>query len=106
MSYFDPKIYCKQNLNEQDRKEFDWWYEFIMSAVDSFVANQGIREFEMPDFLRNILADIEDEIIDELKDSIANKFNNLIVGTIDNYPEDTYIKEIEEPELYGDELEE
>ena len=34
MTYFDPKIYCKQNLLDADRRELEFWHDEILGMIE------------------------------------------------------------------------
>lgn len=100
MSYFDPKIYCKQNLKEEHRRELDYYWEFVKQGVE-----YAVSEFtDMYDSGSGILDKLVKEIADTLKDEILTEFGNRfqyeVVGYIDDYDEDVEVEEYDEPENY------
>lgn len=99
MSYFDPKIYCKQNLKEADRKELEYWHcEFdsvICNAELDFTLdkNVGIPAIDA------IINDIVKEYGEYLREKLGYTLQNNLVGCIENYGEDV-VSEVEDPETF------
>ena len=95
MSYFDPKIYCKQNLKEEDRKELDYWRDVFLNVIEN-------AKFEAASLENGILGQMKNEIIadfcEEVKDSLGSALQDNVVGIIDAYEED--VEEVENPETY------
>lgn len=85
MSYFDPEIYCKENLSEEDRKALDFFHsEFnsiVCTALD--VYDDYIRF--LPESLKTMTTDIINDFIDILNESINAEFDQLIVDCIERY---------------------
>lgn len=93
MTYFDPHIYCKQNLKDKDREELEYWQTVFENVIES-------ASFEIGD--ESILAQIRKEIIDdfckELKKELSYAMQDNLVGCIDGYEDE--VKEVEEPETF------
>lgn len=99
MTWFNPKIYCKQNLNDEDREEFEFWNNLIMETIDSESADPIETGSETLDKVRSeIIADF----CETLKIAFSAKLNELTALKIENY--DCDVEEVDEPETfsYGD----
>lgn len=98
MSYFDPKIYCKQNLKEADRKELEYWNQIfnnvIYNAEFDFTLETNI---EIP-AINNIINDTIKAYGEMLKDKLGQLMQDNLVGIIDGYEED--VEEVENPETF------
>ena len=104
MSYFNPKIFNKNNLKAEDRTELDFWdgevKNLILNAQDEYeLANCD----DVP-----MLVELKKQIVSEfcslLRTQWGYTLQENVVGIIDNYEED--IEEVENPETYyyeGDE---
>ena len=104
MTYFNPKIYCKQNLKESDRKELEYWKQsfddVIYNAEFNFTldTNIGIPAIDA------IINDTIKAYGEVLKDKLGQMMQDNLIGIIDGYEED--VNEVEEPELFLYEREE
>lgn len=97
MTYFNPKIYNKQNLKDEDRKDIDFYKELFDSVI-----SKAEFEAEMPSDIE-IFDNIRNEIIDtfarDLRVNLGYALQDLVVGIIDGY-EDEDIKEVDNPDTY------
>lgn len=95
MSYFNPKIYNKQNLKEADKKELDYYEGMFHTTLDN------VREDYSGD-IPNGLADVVDGIIGDFVGRCKEWFGYCLqdetVGIIDGYEEEA--EEIEDFETY------
>lgn len=109
MSYYNPKIYCKQNLKDDDRNELEYWNDVFMNIIESeqteyYINNDG-----------SILDKIQSEIItnfcEHLKIQLGYVMQDNLIARMDNYycnedeDEDSEdLKEVEDYEtfLYDD----
>jgi len=101
MTYFDPKIYCKQNLKEADRAEMERYQEFFHVVLD-YTCDRFQEDFCTDDSL--VLSQIKTEIVDTFveltKDSLGRSLDEHMVGLIDSYGDDVEVKEYEKPEFF------
>lgn len=104
MTYFDPRIFNKENLKEKDLLELQYYYDTVMNCIENALWDSKLLASRggIPS-ISKMANEIVDKFVKELKFDIAMAFNDNIVAIIDNYDE-----EIEEREVYtqfGDELE-
>lgn len=97
MSYFDSKIYNKQNLKTQDRRELDYWEQAFLSAMEN---SADEMQFNMPAI--PVLADIVNQTVEAfckaLKENIGYTLQETAVGMIEGYEGE--VGEVENPETY------
>jgi hypothetical protein len=97
MSYFDTKIYNKQNLKTQDRRELDYWEQAFLSAMEN---SADEMQFNMPAI--PVLADIVNQTVaafcESLKEKIGYTLQETAVGMIEGYEGE--VDEVEDPETY------
>ena len=97
MSYFDPKIYNKQNLKTQDRQELDYWERVFLNDIE--YAAEDIQ-LDMPAI--PVLADIVNQTVaafcESLKEKIGYTLQEAAVGMIEDYEGE--VDEVENPETY------
>lgn len=99
MSYFDPKIYNKQNLHEKDRAELSYWAEAFNNVIGNSV-DQFLSEFKdvgLP-FLEKAATEITEAFSEILRENIGYALQDTCVGMIEAYDEE--IKEVEIPDTY------
>jgi hypothetical protein len=99
MTNFDPKIYCKQNLSEEDREEFEFWNNFFIEAIDAESIFLGDTFSGTIDRIRK---EIVDDFCETLKVALGARMQELLVLKIENYDRD--VKPVDDPETfyYGD----
>lgn len=99
MTFFDPQIYCKQNLKEEDRKKLEFAETIAKDALEHAI---GSVEDDYVAGLSETLDKIELEIIksfaEEVKEQLGSILQEYVVGVIDNYEEE--IEPVEDPETY------
>lgn len=95
MTYFNPKIFCKQNLKEKDKKEIDFWAEQIENLIDFTMAAETEED---PTKLDEIKNDIIEQFCQELKVQLGYSLQDVVVNMINSYEEP--VEEVEEPDTY------
>lgn len=99
MTYFNPKIYCKQNLKEKDLKEMEYWKEEFEIALD--MAYDKYNEVHCTAdsmILDEIKIQLVDSFIEIVKECLGNRLQNALVSCIEGYEED--VEEVEFPETF------
>lgn len=107
MTYFNPKIFNKQNLKEKDRKELECWNNEVMFHIDSVRSDfEEMNSFYGFEAMKPLVSEIVNSFCDELKERWGYSMQEHLVSCIENYDED--VQEIETPEtfLYNKEEEE
>ena len=98
MTYFNPRIYNKQNLKEKDRKELEYWKEVFDSVIENakerFVSST-ITDIQTIDTL---LTEVAEEFCEYVRADLGYQLQDNVVSIIDNYEGD--IEEVEEPETF------
>ena len=100
MSYFDPHIFCIENLKEEDKQELTTWCLEMIGVVES--ANADFEGDEISNTLSKIKSEIIDNFCNEMYERIACKFQTILVSIIDKYPEDEELKDIKTPTTFYD----
>lgn len=99
MTYFNPKIYNKQNLRNADRKELDFWNDtfknVIESGCDDFVSE--VLNAPIP-FVEEVVKQIIDGIRCELHTALGYAMQQVVVACIEAYK--SPVEEVENPETY------
>lgn len=98
MSYYNPKVYNKQNLKEADRKELDYYYEKIFACIDNVVEDH--YEYSNIEELKKVEQNVIHKFCEELKDYIGYDWQEDVVSIIDEYEDEYEIQEVENPETY------
>ena len=99
MTYYNSKIYNKQNLKEKDLHELEYWNSVFTNVIET--TDLGI---ECPsDTLNSIIVEFQKDFVKELKTSLALTMQEHVISYIENYDED--VEEIEEYETFLDEEE-
>lgn len=96
MSYFDPKIYCKQNLKEADLKELEYWKEGFLSVIEDTLDDVGFG-IEYSDTLKKIVDEIRADFCEQLKVNLGYFMQDNLISTIEGYEEDEAVNEVESP---------
>lgn len=103
MSYFDKRIYCKQNLKEQDRNEMEFYVELFEEAIEN-----ALDESEMETIhagtIGKIVEEVRADFAGRLREELGLAMQELAVSTIDSYEEDA--EPVEDPETFFYEPEE
>ena len=103
MSYFDLKIYNKQNLMEKDRKALDFWNDFflgIISNAEDFMETETGTGIESID---KIIADTTHSVCEKMKVLLGTSLQEVVVSIIDEYEDGVPRQENFETYLYGEE---
>ena len=96
MTYFNPEIYCKQNLEDADRRELEFWHSEIMGMIES----------AKPDRFDNSISETFDKIRDEiienyaegLKYVVSMALQDMMISVIESYGYD--VEPVENPETF------
>lgn len=101
MSYFNPKIYNKQNLREDDLSELSYWETVFRNLIDNTQMQERVSTGSQT------MDNIKDEVIagfcEELKVALGYELQQNAVAIIDNYGEDVPEREDFETFIYGEE---
>lgn len=96
MSCFNPKIYNKQNLKEDDLSELSYWETVFKNLIENTQMQERLSTGS------RTLDNVKDEIIagfcEELKVALGEELQQNAVAIIDNYGED--VPEREEFETF------
>ena len=104
MTYFNPKIFCKQNLKESDRKELEYWKQTFDNVINNAEFDFTLdTDIEIP-AINAIISDTVKAYGEVLKDKLGQMMQDNLVGIIDGYEDDVH--EVEEPETFMYEPEE
>ena len=92
MSFFNPRIYNKQNLKNEDRKELEYWHDvfsnMIENARDSYI-DTGSKTLD------NVVQEIIDSFCEDLKSCLGVTMQENVVSIIDGYGEEHETPELE-----------
>lgn len=94
MSYYNPKIFNKQNLKAEDRTELDYWDGVFKNVV---LNTKEDYDDDIP-AITELKKQIIDDFCEKLKTNWGYELQENVVSIIDNYEED--IEEVENPETY------
>lgn len=97
--YYDNTIYNRENLKEKDRKELDFWFEFMLSVIDGVMADDEPLGLETLDKLIN---EIEENTAKLIKENLKSNMQEYLVAIIDTYDE---VEKREEYTTYYDDVE-
>lgn len=104
MSYFNPKIFCKQNLKESDRKELEYWNQAFDNVINNAEFDFTLdTDIEIP-AINAIISDTVKAYGEVLRDKLGQMMQDNLIGIIDGYEDDVH--EVEEPETFVYEPEE
>ena len=96
MTYFNPKIYCKENLSESDKKDLDFYEQIFINVIENAKFEAEIpSEIEAFD---NIRTEIIENFCRDLRVRLGFDLQELVVGIIDGYDHD--VDEVENPTTY------
>jgi len=94
VSYFNPKIYNRENLKKDDVFMLDSWQELINNTIDNAVNNQEIEgDLGLGDTLNNIKNEIIKNFCESLKTDFGYRLQDVVVSLIDGYGEDVEERE-------------
>lgn len=97
MSYFDPKIYNKQNLNDKDKDELEYWQGIINDVIKS-CRDDTLSDGTGSDTLDKIITEIVDTFCDNLRADFGFALQEMVVSIIDNYEHE--VEPQDNPETY------
>ena len=104
MTYFNPKIFCKQNLKESDRKELEYWNQAFDNVINNAEFDFTLdTDIEIP-AINAIISDTVKAYGEVLRDKLGQMMQDNLIGIIDGYEDDVH--EVEEPETFMYEREE
>lgn len=98
MSYYNPKIFNKQNLKAEDRQELDFWNGEFLNCVEFSKDEYELRNCDDIPLIEELKKQIIDDFCVFLKTQWGYTLQENVVSIIDNYEED--VEEIENPETY------
>lgn len=101
MTYFNPKVYNRENLKEKDKHELDFYFRMVMNAIYNAEFDSKVT-YELSPTLKKIKGELIEEFAKEVKEQIAITWDEIVVTMIDEYEED--VEEREEYTQYEDKL--
>ena len=87
MSYFNPKVYNRENLTDADRRELDYWHDVFMSTVDGAL-DSYVENDEDCEALHELKKSIVEHFCEELKLDFGCTIQENAVSVIDGYEHD------------------
>ena len=97
MTYFNPKIFNKNNLKEKDRKELEYYDSLAKNCIDA-----TLEDIKLEHLYNKILDKIYVEVAQEIRDSFLEHWGYTmqaqIVGILDS--DDYSDEDIKEYEKY------
>lgn len=98
MSYYNPKIFNKQNLKAEDRTELDYWDGVVKNLILNAQANYELDNSDDVPALAELKKQIVADFCELLKTDWGYELQENVVSIVDNYEED--VEEVENPETY------
>lgn len=98
MSYFDPKIYNKQNLKEEDRKELDFYEGLLETSINCVLEDEVDDEVNEAGILAQIKKEIYEECCNNIKELFGMQLQMAAINIIDDYENE--VEAVENPETY------
>lgn len=100
MSFFNNKIYCKQNLKPEDRERLEAGEKLVESIIEkaSYDYETDVEDDEEIDAFAKIKKEVVESFVEYLKYWTASVLQDELIGLIDNYEED--VEEVEDPEFF------
>lgn len=86
MSYYNPKIYNKENLRDEDRIRLEGWYDIFETVVEN--EKDDFDESTGSETLDKIRQEIIDDFAKKVMNSLGMYFQDMLIGIIDGYSED------------------
>jgi len=102
MSYFNPKIYNKQNLKEDDLSELEYWNKVFTTLIDN--QKEGFFHSGSPTFDK-MRQEFLNEFCEQMKTALGYEMQNNVVAIIDEYEETVPEREEYETFLYYSDVE-
>ena len=99
MTYFDPHIYCKQNLKDEHKRETEFWKDEFLVVLDN--AYDMYRETYCKGdslTLDDIKFQIVDSYIELAKTCLGDALQDVVVSLIEGYEGD--VEKVEKPETF------
>lgn len=87
MSYFNPKVYNRENLTDADRRELDYWHDVFMSTIDGALCSY-VENDEDCEALYELKKSIVEHFCEELKLDFGCAMQEHAVSVIDDYEHD------------------
>ncbi len=97
MTYFNPKIYNRNNLEEKDRKALDYIKNFLDNVIED-TKEQYKNKADTETVLGKIQMEIVENFCEMLKVDMGFQLQEEIVYFIDGYEKD--VEEVENPDTY------
>lgn len=98
MTYFNPKIFNKNNLKAEDRTELDFWNGEVQNLIDNAQEEYELENCDDVPLIAELKKLIVTEFCSLLKTQWGYTLQENVVGIIDHYEDD--IEEVENPETY------
>lgn len=98
MTYFNPEIYCKQNLKEEDRKKLEFYQGIFESVIENSADNYETMTGCGIESLDKLVMDVVNNFVEELKVELGITLQELAVSIIDHYEED--VEPVEDYETF------
>ena len=95
MTYFNPKIYCKQNLKEEDRKRIERFKDEVEEIFN--LALDDYEEELKGDSVDQIKLEVIKDFGETFKARVADRAQDYLIGVIESYDE---VEEVEDPETF------
>ncbi len=96
MTYFNPKIYNKQNLKEKDRKELEYWNDVFTNIIEN--AKFDCCPDDDGDTIKKIQYEIIERFCRDLRINLGWTMQDHVIAIIDDYDES--IAEVENYETF------
>lgn len=98
MTYFNPEIYCKQNLKDEDREKLEYYQEIFESVIENSVDTYETITRCGIESLDKLVMDVVKDFVEELKAELGITLQELAVSIIDHYEED--VEPVEDYETF------
>lgn len=100
MSFFNNKIYCKQNLKPEDRERLEAGKELVESIIEkaSFDYETDVEDDEEIEVFAKVKKEVVESFVEYLKYWTASVLQDKLVDLIDNYEGE--VEEVEDPEVF------
>lgn len=95
MTYFNPKIYCKQNLKEEDRARIERFKDEVEEIFN--LALDDYEEELKGDSVDQIKLEVIKDFGETFKARVADRAQDYLIGVIENYDE---VEEVDNPETF------
>lgn len=104
MSYFNPKIFNRENLNDKDRAELDYWHDEFDNVIENAFDDFESTGSTMADAIkREFIADFCGTLRARLGEALQDNLVGIIDGYEHNVPErEEYTDYLYDPEDDGD----